>query len=140
LGSGDGRLLFTALDKGAGKAVGVELDPERVRIASETARSKGLQDRVTFLQADVMEVNLANASVVLCYLCTAASAALKPKFESELNHGTRVVMESFPVPGWEPVRTTTIGWKQFYLYVIPPKRVEESPESKAGLDPFLWEC
>lgn len=121
LGSGDGRLLFTALDKGAGRAVGVELDPERVRAASETAKSKGLQDRVIFLQADVMDVSLADASVVLCYLCLAASATLRPKFESELKPGTRVVMETFPIPGWKPARITARGWKQFYLYVMPPE-------------------
>lgn len=121
LGSGDGRLLFAALDKGAGRAVGVELDPERVRAASETAKSKGLQDRVIFLHADVIDVSLADASVILCYLSSAASAALKPKFESELKHGTRVVMESFPIPGWKPTRITARRWKQFYLYVMPPE-------------------
>ncbi len=121
LGSGDGRLLFAALDKGAGRAVGVELDSERVRIARETARSKGVEDKASFLAADVMEASLADASVVLCYLCSTASAALKPKFESELKPGTRVVMESFPVPGWKPVQTTKRGYKEFYLYVMPPQ-------------------
>lgn len=124
LGSGDGRLLFAALDKGAGRAVGVELDPEQVRVAREIAKSKGLEDRITFLEADVMEVNLADASVILCYLSSSASAALKPKFESELKPGTRVVIETFPVPGWKPVRTASTeyeGYEGFYLYIMPPE-------------------
>ncbi len=138
LGSGDGRLLFAALDKGAGRAVGVELDPERVREARETAKSKGLEDRITFLEADVMEVSLADASVVLCYLITSASAALKPKFESELKPGTRVVMESFPVPGWKSIRTADKGCKQFYLYTMPPESSEEYPASDADVDLYWW--
>ena len=134
LGSGDGRLLFAALDKGVGKAVGIELDPERVGNARETARSKGLEARISFLQADVMEVSLADASVVLCYLSPSASVALKPKFESELKPGTRVVMESFPVPTWKPVRILEKEYKHFYLYTMPP----EFSEDYAVTDYSYW--
>ncbi len=132
LGSGDGRLLFTALEKGAGRVVGVELDQENVRKAREAAKSKGLEDRATFLEADVMEMKLTDASVVLCYLSTTASSALKPKFESELKPGTRVVMETFPIPGWKSVQTTDREYKQFYLYVMPPEKAEEYPGGDVG--------
>jgi tRNA A58 N-methylase Trm61 len=125
LGAGDGRLLFAALEKGAGRAVGVEIDPVRVGEAEQNAKAKGLEDRVKFLLSDVMEANLTEASVVLCYLITSASAALKPKFEAELKPGTRVVMESFPVPGWKSVRTVSKGSKTFYLYVMPPEPGED---------------
>jgi ubiquinone/menaquinone biosynthesis C-methylase UbiE len=138
LGSGDGRLLFAALDKGAGKAVGIDLDPERILEARETARSKGLDDRITFLEADVMETDLADASVVLCYLSTTASAALRPKLESELKPGTRVVMETFPVPGWKPVRTLERGYKHFYLYSMPPEISDEYPASDIDLYSYWW--
>jgi ubiquinone/menaquinone biosynthesis C-methylase UbiE len=126
LGSGDGRLLFTALEKGAGRAVGVELNPEHVLTARQKAKEKGLESRVTFLNADVIDVNLSGATLVFCYLITAASAALKPKFEIELKPGTRVVMESFPVNGWKPVETKTVGYgfKTFYLYRMPPETEE----------------
>ena len=124
LGSGDGRLLFTALDKGAGRAVGVELNLEHIRTAEETAKSKGVEDRITFVEGDVMEVSLSDATLVLCYLSTNASTALKPRLESELKPGTRVVMETFPVPGWKAVRTLDKGYKHFYLYIMPPETAE----------------
>jgi len=124
LGSGDGRLLFAALDKGAGRAVGVELDPERVSEARETAKNKGLEDRITFLEEDVLEASLADATLVFCYLSAKASADLKPKLEAELKPGTRVVMETFPVPGWKPVQTTDQEYRHFYLYTMPPETTE----------------
>jgi SAM-dependent methyltransferase len=126
LGSGDGRLLFAALERGAGKAVGIELNPLQVIKARETAKSRGWQDKATFLETDFMSVNLSEATVVLCYLFTTASRALKPKMESELKPGVRVVVESFPVPGWKPVATTPPGSKQFYLYIMPPVKVSEN--------------
>jgi len=131
LGSGDGRLLFAALDKGAGRAVGVEIDAEQVHTAREMAKNKGLEDRITFLEADVMAVSLADASVIFCYLSSAASAALRPKFESELKPGTRIVMEDFPILGWKPARTSSGGHTHFhggtelYLYIMPPETTQE---------------
>ncbi len=124
LGSGDGRLLFAALETGAGKAVGVELDPELVRTARDMAQSKGVEDRVAFLEADVMNVSLKDASVVFCYLSSAASAALKERLASKLKPGARVVMEMFPVHGWKPVRTAKIDYKEFFLYIMPPQSTE----------------
>ena len=130
LGSGDGRLVFAALEKGAGKAVGVELNAELARKARETALEKGFQDKATFLEGDVMDVSLSEATVVVCYLITAASIALKPKFPSELKPGARVVMESFPVPGWKPVETRSHEYKTFYLYRMPPEIDEKwQPQS-----------
>jgi hypothetical protein len=76
------------------------------------------------VEADVMDVDLSAATVVFCYLITAASAALKPKFERELKRGTRVVMESFPVPGWKPDNTWEYGYGHFYLYEMPPERMD----------------
>jgi len=131
LGSGDGRLVFAALEKGAGKAVGVELNPDHVRTAREKAAEKGLQDKVAFLEADVMDVNLSEATVVVCYLITAASIALKPKFASELKPGTRVVMESFPIPGWKPAETRSHDYKTFYLYRMPPEIDENAGQPSA---------
>jgi SAM-dependent methyltransferase len=133
LGSGDGRLLFAALEKGAGKVVGVELNPELIRQATEIAKNKGVEDRIAFLEADVMEVNLSDASVVFCYLSTQASSDLKLKLESELKAGTRIVMELFPIPGWRSVRTIDKDRKPFYLYSMPT----ETSEEVAGRDPLL---
>ncbi len=130
LGSGDGRLLFGALRAGAGRAVGIELDPELVKKATEEAWRRGLQDRVTFRNGDILEANLTGATLVLCYMSSRASEALKPKLEAELRPGTRVVMEGFPIHGWTPVQVGGPGglsdffdFQQLYLYVMPPTAI-----------------
>ncbi len=125
LGCGDGRLLFAALEKGAGSCVGIDIDPERIEVAKKEVKAKGIGDRATFIEADVMDVNLSGASMILCYLVPEASAALRPKFEEELRPGTKVVMESFPVPGWKPVKTKEVDCKSFYLYTMPPERTDD---------------
>jgi SAM-dependent methyltransferase len=125
LGSGDGRLLFAALEKGAGKCIGIDIDPERVNASREIAKNRGLAEKLTFIEGDVLEQDLSAASIILCYLLASASAALRPKFENELKSGTRVVMESFPVPGWKPAKTKEINGRSFYLYIMPPEKTED---------------
>ena len=130
LGSGDGRLLFAALERGAGRAVGVELSPERIQMAREGARAKGLEDRVSFVEADVMDAGLIEATVVLCYLFTTASRALRPKLEAELKPGTRVIMESFPIHRWKPERVAAKNGRTFYLYTMPAEIDENAKEEE----------
>jgi ribosomal protein L11 methylase PrmA len=122
LGSGDGRLLFMAIEKGAGRCVGVEIDPDLVKMSRDTASNMGLDKKVIFIESDVMDVDLSEATVVLCYLLSAASADLKPKFEKELKPGTRVVMEAFPVPGWKPENIIDDDYTNFFLYTMPLER------------------
>ena len=133
LGSGDGRLLFAALERGAGKVVGVELNAELVRESAEAAKSKGFKNRVTFFEADLMDVKLTEASVVFCYLSVKASPALKLKFCDELRPGAKVIMEMYPVPGWKPARTANREGKRFYLYNMPPESLRE----EAVRDPLI---
>jgi 16S rRNA G966 N2-methylase RsmD len=142
LGSGDGRLLFAALEKGAGKCVGIEIDPECIKSAREIATNKGLDEKVTFIEDDVMAQDLSAASVILCYLLASGCAALRPKFENELKPGTRIVMEKFPVPGWKPAKTEEIYGRSFYLYIMPPEKTEDYDDALTDTayeyDWFYW--
>jgi ribosomal protein L11 methylase PrmA len=126
LGSGDGRLLFAALEKGAGRCVGIDIDPKRVSAARELAEIKGLDHRLTFIEGDIMEQDLSEATVVLCYLFPDALITLRPKLENELKPGTRVVTEAFSVPIWKESMTRETNHKHFYLYTMPPDTEETS--------------
>ena len=134
LGSGDGRLLFAALERGAAKCVGIEINPEQVRASKEAAKKSGLDNKVEFIQADFMEVDLSDASVVLCYLYPKAYRPLRSKFEKELKPGTKVVMETFPIPGWKPVKENTNNGISFsfYTYVMPPEKTEDYKTAATG--------
>lgn len=125
LGSGDGRLLFAALGKGAAKCIGIDIDPDRVKVARKEARHLGVNNKVKFILADVMDVNLSKATVIFCYLCSTASTALKPKFEKELKPSTRIVMESFPIHGWKPIKENVTNGRDFYFYTMPPEKTGE---------------
>ena len=139
LGSGDGRLLFTAFEKGAGRCVGIDIDPDCVDTARETAKNKGLDQKVTFIEGDVLEQDLSEATVIFVYLIQSGIAFLRPKFETELRPGTRIVIETYSVQGWKPVKVKESGKRYFYLYVTPPERTPDyDPEPSNTATEYDW--
>lgn len=139
LGSGDGRLLFAALEKGAGRCVGIDIDPDCVKNAREEANIRGLEQRVTFIENDVLDEDLSGATVILVYLLQSGIAYLRPKFETELRPGTRIVIETYSVQGWKPVEIKEAGKRFFYLYITPPERTPDyDPEPSNTATEYDW--
>ncbi len=99
LGSGDGRIVIAAAQRGA-TAHGVELDPELVALARQRAAEAGVGGRVTFLHGDIFEADISAATVVTMYLFPEANIALKPRLLAELRPGTRLVSNSFDMDEW----------------------------------------
>lgn len=122
LGCGDGRLLFAALENGAGKCVGIDIDTKKVNEAKALASEKGVENKVTFIEGDFLNQDLSEATVILCYLFPEALRALRPKFERELKPGTRIVSEVFTVQKWKENEVKEVNRKNFNLYIMPPEK------------------
>ena len=122
LGSGDGRIVVAAAQRGA-RAVGVELDGKLVQDSRDRAFTSGVVGRATFVWGDVMKEDLHDATVVTLYLFPEMNDKLAVKFLSELRPGARVVSHRFPVAKWTPERTLAPAGMQrpyvVYLYLIP---------------------
>ena len=86
LGSGDGRIPIAAAGMGA-RAVGMEISPELVAQAVANAEKEGVAGRVRFLQRDLFETDISEATVVTLYLLPALNAKLLPKLNRELKPG-----------------------------------------------------
>lgn len=104
LGAGDGRtVLMAAKDFGA-RAVGVELREDLVKKALSSVYEQSLQDRITIVNGDMFNVDLTSADVVFLYLTTSANEKIKPKLETELKRGVRIVSHDYEIVGWKPVK------------------------------------
>jgi SAM-dependent methyltransferase len=108
LGSGDGRILFTAVQEYGAKAVGIEILPELCDKTRERARSMGLDDKIRVIQASVLRVDLSPADVVTMYLLTGSNERLRPNLEKYLKPGSRVVSNQFPIKGWKPAEVVHV--------------------------------
>src|SRR5260221_5204148 len=67
LGSGDGRIVIAAARRGA-RGLGVDLDPNLVKLATQNASAAGVAHRRRLAMRDIFETDLSRASVVTMYL------------------------------------------------------------------------
>ena len=120
LGSGDGRIPIAAVrDFGAVRGVGIELDPQRIAEARANAEAAGVSDRVVFLQQDLFEADLAEASVVAMYLLPAINARLQPRLRS-LKAGTRIVSHNYDMgPAWKPAKSFVVENSLVHFWTVP---------------------
>jgi phospholipid N-methyltransferase len=123
LGSGDGRMVIAAAKRGA-RALGVEFNPEMVKLAQQLAAEAGVADRATFVQGDMFEADISKATVLALFLMPDNLRRLEPKFRA-LPAGTRIVVNTFGVPDWTPVATEVLtencsNWCTAMLYRVPP--------------------
>jgi len=102
LGSGDGRILITAVQHYRTKAVGIEISEALVKSTTERIQRLGLQNDARVINADFLQVDLSPADIVTMYLATDVNEMLRPNLEKQLRSGARVVSHDFPIPGWKP--------------------------------------
>ena len=120
LGSGDGRIPITAAQKhGIARGVGIDINPERIKEANENLAKARVGDRVHFINADLFESDLSEATVVTLYLLPALNLKLLPKLLKELKPGTRIVSHAFDMGKWKPEQTLKVGTRDVYFWTIP---------------------
>jgi precorrin-6B methylase 2 len=121
LGSGDGRNIIAAAKRGA-RALGVEWEEKLVELSRRRAAAEGVAERAKFVQGDMYEADISQASVLALFLLPVNLEKLKPKFE-RLRPGTRIVTNGYQISGWEPKEVGVAGgdcapWCTAYLYVV----------------------
>lgn len=119
LGCGDGRIVIAAARDFGARGIGIDIDPQRIQEATENATQAGVTDRVKFLNADLFEANISDASVVTLYLLPSLNLKLRPKLMKELKPGTRIVSHSFDMGDWEPEQTLDVNGRKVYYWTIP---------------------
>jgi tRNA A58 N-methylase Trm61 len=121
LGCGDGRIVITAAQKYGARGVGIDIDPDRVKEATENTRKAGVSDRVKIVRGDLFEADISPATVVTLYLLTDLNLKLRPKLMKDLKPGTRVVSHAFSMGDWKPEKTEDVGGTTIYLWRIPAR-------------------
>jgi tRNA G37 N-methylase Trm5 len=130
LGCGDGRIVVTAAKKHKAKAIGIDIDPQRIKESRENVQANGVGDLVTIKQGDIFEEELKDASVVTLYLLPDLNVKLMPRLK-QLKPGTRIVSHDFDMKGAKPKKVVTVqsddedGEHTIYLWVVPWE--EEKP-------------
>jgi precorrin-6B methylase 2 len=108
LGSGDGRIVVTAAKKYGARAIGFEIDPERIKESAENIKKAGVGHLVEIRQQDIRTVDLSPASVLTMYLLPEVNLMIRPNIWKQMKPGSRVVSHDFDMGDWKPLKTENI--------------------------------
>jgi SAM-dependent methyltransferase len=136
LGCGDGRIVIAAARRFGIKGVGIDIDPARIAEARENARKAGVADRVTFIQGDLFDADIKDATVVTLYLLPEVNLKLRPKLLSDLKPGTRIVSHNYDMGDWKPEQTaklTVDGVEHVvYMWTVTRRATQQVPRSQSS--------
>ena len=121
LGCGDGRIVVTAAKEYGATGTGIDIDPQRIKEANENAKKAGVTDKVKFVEANLFESDVSEASVVTLYLLNSLNMKLRPILLEQLKPGTRIVSHAFNMGDWEPDQTITVDGSTVHLWTVPEK-------------------
>jgi precorrin-6B methylase 2 len=102
LGSGDGRIVVHAAKRYGARALGVEMSAALVASSRAAAAREGVANLVRFEVGDVLNADLAPASVLTLYLSPGLNERLLPRILATMRPGSRVVSHDFPLSTWMP--------------------------------------
>lgn len=125
LGSGDGRIVITAVKKRGARGLGVELDGALVSEARREAQRQGVAGRAEFRTENLFVTDLKAATVLTSYLFPRINMQLRPVIFEQLKPGSRVVSHEFDFGNWKPDAQVTV-------------KVPNKPYGPPQSDVFLW--
>jgi tRNA G37 N-methylase Trm5 len=127
LGSGDGRIVVTAAKKYGVRAVGFEIDPERIKESRENIKKAGVGHLVEIRQQDIRTVDLSPAAVLTMYLLPEVNLMIRPNIWKQMKPGSRVVSHDFDMGDWKPLKSENFkdanGWDHnIYLWHVETEK------------------
>ncbi len=126
LGCGDGSIVVTAAQKCRCRAIGFDIDPQRVAESQENVWKSDLANLVRIEERDMFAVDLSEADVLMLYLLPNLNVRLIPQI-AKMKPGARVVSQDFDMAGVIPDRVVQVYlpnreiYKTFYLWTVPLK-------------------
>jgi SAM-dependent methyltransferase len=101
LGCGDGRIVVAAAKKHGCRAVGYDIDPDRVNESKASVKKNRLDKLVSIEKKDIFTLDLSRAGVVFLYLLPELNVRLIPQLE-KLRPGCRIISHDFDMKGVLP--------------------------------------
>lgn len=132
LGCGDGRIVVMAAQKFQARGTGIDINPVRIKEALENARQAGVAAQVRFMEKNLFDADVHDASVVTLYLLPDVNVRLRPILLKQLKAGTRIVSNSFDMGEWKPDKKIEAHGRTLYLWKVTEAAKRDFGQAAAG--------
>ena len=142
LGCGDGRIVVTVAKKYGCRAIGYDIDPQRVKESLENVDANNVGHLVRIERKDIFTLDLSKANVITLYLLPELNVKLIPQLE-KLKPGSRIVSHDFDMRGVRPDKVLKIISNEdeyeheIYLWTTPLNYEKAEKELVPVLNDFL---
>ena len=105
---GDARILIAAIQAGAKKGVGVDIDPDLAEVAYAKVKAAGMEGKVEILWGNALDLDMSEATVVFLFMGEGFNRVIRPMLWKQLPVGARVVSNDFAMGDWKPDKTVPV--------------------------------
>ncbi len=138
-GCGDARIVIAAVQAGARKGLGVDIDPDLAEVCYARVKAAGLEDRIEVYWGNALDVDMSEVTVVFLFMGKAFNMVMRPLLWEQLAVGSRVVSNDFSMGDWEPDETVSVEALErtyvLYLWTITPEIKRSGPGDKPSGSP-----
>jgi len=115
IGCGEGAIVLEAAKSiySFKKIFGIEYNDDRFKKVIHNIKDLRLEDKVEIIHDDALRIDFSkiDPDIVTMYLTPLGVSKLKPKLESELKQGSKVISNFYEVEGWKPSNAITVKLK-----------------------------
>ena len=116
LGSGDGRIVRTAVKTYSVKGLAVDVNGLLIIWSKFLSKLDGTYPRINFVVKNILAVNLIRADYIYLFLFPAIIKKLVPIFDKELRKGTIIISHGFPISEYKKKLIKKVDRNTFPTY------------------------
>lgn len=129
-GCGDARIVIAAVQAGARRGFGVDIDPDLAEVCYARVKAAGLEDRIEIYWGNALELDMSEVTTVFLFMGNSFNMVMRPILWEQLPVGARVVSNDFHMRDWEPDKTVRVDTPDhtyvLYLWTITAELKEKS--------------
>lgn len=118
-GCGDARIVIAAVQAGAMRGVGVDIDPDLAEVSFARVKDAGLEDKIEIYWGNALDLDMSDVTIVFLFMGRSFNLVMRPLLWEQLAVGSRVVSNDFDMGDWRPDKTVSVETpgRTYTLYV-----------------------
>ena len=130
-GCGDARIVIAAVQAGAKRGLGVDINPDLAEVCYARVKAAGLEDKIEIYWGNALDLDMSEVTAVFLFMGNSFNMVMRPMLWEQLPVGARVVSNDFHMSDWEPDRTVRVDTPDhtyvLYLWTITAEIKEKTP-------------
>lgn len=129
-GCGDARIVIAAVQAGAKRGLGVDINPDLAEVCYARVNAVGLEGVIDIYWGNALDLDMSEVTVVFLFMGNSFNMVMRRLLWEQLPVGARVVSNDFHMGDWEPDETVRVETPNrtyiLYLWTITAETNEKA--------------